>query len=282
MISNANKKIILNEEIKKLEKLIQENAVPILIDLDVDVLEFTGSPEEFPFLIEQIEAQSIAYHLPHVNRSNRSFQLWYCKEIESSHFMSTTCTASQNFMNVPISESYGNDFFKSKMDQHGLYQYISEHCNLIKVDGLFSITYCESSNQNMFPDIRDLHPHFIAHTLHELLKLMMEWEWCYLNMQTTEPIAELSHLALVNMGISIEKLEKSKVVQSIWALPDMYVAQFLKGIPRTVSVIDPPEPSEYKLWISQSGIFNFTKHGLGHLYAMLIRWKSLNEKINQL
>lgn len=279
---SIDKKIAYNKILNDLEKHINSLSQKILIDLDMDFLNFTGSENDYNLILEKLE--KIQFYNVNItkHRFNRVFTLWVSKEKDMLHFMGDACTAKEFHMNVPISEEYGKDDFKNILDQYGLFQDLLKHAELVTIDGQFSITYTETLQRSLFKSMRELHPYCFAHTLHELLKLMMEWEWCYLNLQASEPIAKISHLALSSIGLSINLLDTSEVVKSLWALPDMYVAQYLKGQELSVPLTDPQEPLEFKLWAAKNGVLNFFRNELCVLYEDVVKWKMIKQKLENI
>lgn len=66
----------------------------------------------------------------------------------------------------------------------------------------------------------------VARTLQELFKLMLEWEWVYLNLDQDDICAKLSYEILQEYDLPIS------IREWLWnEVPDMHVARFLKGDP---------------------------------------------------
>jgi hypothetical protein len=64
----------------------------------------------------------------------------------------------------------------------------------------------------------------MARTLQELFKSMVEWEWCYLNLDSEDIHAKLAYEMLQEMELP------DSIRDWLWAeLPDMHLAKFLKG-----------------------------------------------------
>jgi hypothetical protein len=64
----------------------------------------------------------------------------------------------------------------------------------------------------------------MARTLQELFKSMLEWEWCYLNLDPEDIHAKLAYEMLQEMEMP------ESIREWLWTeLPDMHLAKFLKG-----------------------------------------------------
>lgn len=211
------------------------------------------------------------------NRFNRAYQLWASGPKIENHFMYETCTTRDSYMNYPISEEYGNDNFHSTLDGGGMFNTLAKHDNLIVVDGLFAITYTETTDKDLFRNLRDLHPFCVGHTIHELFKLMMEWQWAHDVLGSQEPMAALCNSALRHMGISYS--DGSEVTTRLMSLPDSFVAQYIKGEEMSVPINDPEQPAAFKLWLVDKGIMNFSRVEWANLYANCINIQKMEEKL---
>jgi hypothetical protein len=87
----------------------------------------------------------------------------------------------------------------------------------------------------------------VTRTLHELFKLMLEWEWVYDNLDQNDVCAVLAHDIL-------EEIDLPEMLRSwLWNnVPDMHVAKFLKGDPdarlRPPASTIPPMLPEFEGW----------------------------------
>lgn len=211
------------------------------------------------------------------NRFNRGYQLWASGPKVESHFMYETCTTRDSHMNYPISEDYGNDNFLSTLDSGGMFDTLTKHDNLIVVDGLFAITYTETRDKDLFRNIVNLHPFCAGHTIHELFKLMMEWQWAYDVLGSQEPMAKLCNAALHHMGISYS--DNSEVTTSLMSLPDSFIAQYVKSEEMGAPINDPKQPAAFKLWLVDKGIMNFSRVEWANLYANCVNIQKMEEKL---
>ena len=128
--------------------------------------------------------------------------------------------------------------------------------------------------------LSSIHPHIVAHTLHELFKILLEWQWAYHELGNREDAAVWSNAALLSMGLDVRNAESDPVVRDLMALPDMYVAKFLLGDTNiAVQNTDPEVPITFKFWAAKKDIISFYKKEHANLYVDLI---SLQQNINKL
>lgn len=260
----------LRESIEHVRTVVYKEL--LVAGIDPDYLDDTSR------LLEQLDISFSRQNT--ANRFNRAYQLWASVPKLEGHFMYDTCTARDTHMNCPISEEYNTDEFRILLDASGMFDTLTKHDNLIVVDGMFAITYTETTDKDLFRNLRDLHPFCVAHTIHELFKLMMEWQWAYDVLESREPMAVLSNNALGYLGIKYS--DASEVVADVMSLPDSFVAQFIKGNDMAVPQVDPRQPDSFKLWLIDKGIMNFSRVEWANLYSHCVNIERMEEKLKLL
>jgi hypothetical protein len=264
-------------KIKSLRESIENVRTVVYKDLLVAGID-PDSMDDSSNILEQLDVSFSRQNT--ANRFNRAYQLWASGLKIESHFMYETCTTRDSYMNYPISEEYGNNHFHSTLNGGGMFDTLAKHDNLIVVDGLFAITYTETTDKDLFRNLRDLHPFCVGHTIHELFKLMMEWQWAHDVLGSQEPMAALCNSALSHMGISYS--DDSEVATGLMSLPDSFVAQYIKGEEMSVPINDPQQPTAFKLWLVDKGIMNFSRVEWANLYANCINIQKMEEKLSLL
>jgi hypothetical protein len=243
-----------------------------LLGVDPDSLDFEND------LLQQINP---AFRMQTTsNRFNRAYQLWASTPKIENHFMFDTCTTRDTHMNTPISEQYNTDAFLQTLSEGGMFDTLTKHDNIIIVDGLFAITYTETSDKDLFRNLRDLHPYCVAHTIHELFKLMLEWQWAYLELNSTEPMAKLCNDSLEYLGVNY--FANTDTTNALKELPDSFLAQYIKGQELSVPLTDPVQPIAFSLWLVDKGIMNFQRVDWANLFSNYLNLNKINQKLRLL
>ena len=89
-----------------------------------------------------------------------------------------------------------------------------------------SITYLEFYDDSLYEGAHARHFSVTTQTLEECFRLMIEWEWCYLNLDSEDVVAKTCARALEQWEVPYEVRE--------WLLtnvPEQKVARFLSGDP---------------------------------------------------
>jgi len=144
----------------------------------------------------------------------------------------------------------------------------------------FVIAYYKFKEMSLSKTLSSIHPHIVAHTLHELFKILLEWQWAYYELGNREDVAVWSNEALLSMGLDVRNADNDPVVRDLMKLPDMYVAKFLMGDTNiAIQNTDPEVPVTFKFWAAKKDIISFYKKEHANLYVDLI---SLQQNIDKL
>ena len=234
-------------------------------------------------LISYLNSDDFLYlpNFPH--RYRRGITLWSKQMKTAEHFMYDTCNTKEVYMDTPLEDQYEKHDYQRRLFKSGFLDAFQNHSVVIEKDDLFAITYTESTDQDLIIDITTIHPHCITHTVHEMFKVMLEWQWAYYELESREPMAAFCNNVLLHLGLDVRNVEHDPVVKSLMQLPDMYVAQFLAGneIIRP-AIVDPEEPLEFKLWASQKHMYDYKRDKCHDIYESCLKIKILEKKLSQI
>lgn len=181
-----------------------------------------------------------------------------------------------------VSVGYSTDYFD--IDSI-LPEGVSEENVLVKEQvaaelGNFVIASYIFNEMSLSRSLSSIHPHIVTHTLHEMFKALLEWQWAYYELGNREDIAIWSNQALISMGLDVRNANNDNVVADLMGLPNMHVAQFLMGeTDISMPEVDPPVPLSFKFWAARNHLIKFYKKEHASLYTNLI---SLQQNINKL
>ena len=220
-------------------------------------------------------------NFPH--RYRRGITLWKKSPSKQQHFMHDTCNTNEKYMDTPVEDLYDKSIYQQRLMRSGFLDAFANHKVVIEKENLFAITYTESNDEDLIVDITTLHPHCITHTVHEMFKALLEWQWAYCELGSEEPMAVFCNEVLVSLGLNYKDEETNPVIKSLISLPDMYIAQFLAGNPVIrPSITDPEEPLEFKLWSSKMGMYSYKRSSCNDIYEACLKVKILQKKLLQI
>lgn len=245
------------------------NLVEAIIDEDYDraisILETDDFLKSCSYSQNRLSRAFVFGKLLHLNNSSANFGKLYLSDF--------------------ISVGYSADYFN--IDSI-LPEGVSEE-NIVRKEqvaaelGNFVIANYQFNDMAITRSLSSIHPHIVTHTLHEMFKALLEWQWAYYELGNTEEISVWSDQALRSMGLDVRDISTNNVVADLMALPNMYVAQFLTGetniqMPET----DPPVPLSFKFWAARKDIISFYKKECATLYTNLVNLKQNINKLNEL
>jgi len=227
------------------------------------------------------------------NRFSNAIQMWSHKpidtEIEKNSQEETFkdgCLGGETYRIIPMIEEYRGTIFDAIVEEKALMlQKDRPNDNLSKVSSIFSIpdkltlTYIELKSGSFFKKIFGTFPYAVAPTLEESFKLMLEWQWAYKYCGNTEPVAKICNEFLLAVGLDVDDQDTNPVVRSLMALPDMYVAQYLKGHDIYTSPQAPEPPLEFLLWACEKGMFDYKRNSGDDIYETCLKIKILQKKL---
>ena len=184
-----------------------------------------------------------------------------------------------------VSVGYSTDYFN--IDSI-LPENISQKNILVKEEvaaelGNFVIANYTFDEMSLCTSLSSIHPHIVAHTLHELFKILLEWQWAYHELGNREDIAVAANNALLSMGLDVRNADSHSVVKDLLTLPDMHVAQFLMGNTNiTMPDTDPIVPNSFKFWAAKKDIIKFYKREHATLYTDLVNLQQHIVKLQEI
>ena len=276
-LSNQIKIKALREKIDELEASLYGSLAGNGFDLDL----FESEDD----VISHIGSMFSLFATPTI-RFRYGFRVWKSIPIseQPEHWMAPTCSSTDTHMNIPMDELYGRTEFKDILMDTGFLEKIVNHVVIYNIPGGASIIYNELTpgSEHLIKQYQMIHPYPGAPSLHELFKLLLEWQWAYIYAESREPMAEVAHEILTSLGLHIDQQNSVEPVKSLMQLPDMQVAQYFKTGACSLPEIAPPEPVEFKLWAAKIGIFNLHKREFADMYEICLRIKILKTKLSSL
>lgn len=90
---------------------------------------------------------------------------------------------------------------------------------------------------------RQLHPQVAAASIHELFRLLLEWDYVFTEFGNTEPAAARSHELLVQLNMPVDVRN-----ELLTQVPDQAVALYIKGLQPFISFEPCPQPPLFAEW----------------------------------
>lgn len=202
-----------------------------------------------------------------------SYRMWKStpKLGKESHWMYDSCSSDETYMQIPMDEEYGRmDYLNTGVEfiqQNNIFGVVSRHDTLYRQPGLAAIVYSEAhsevptENGYRYVDVDSfvrktmmIHPYYGSPSMHEFFKLLLEWQWAFLDGGSTEPMAEISNSFLSNLGLSVKS--NNNLIQALMSLPDQQVAQYYKNGYCELNEDCPEVPLIFKFWSLSRGIMH--------------------------
>jgi hypothetical protein len=276
-LSNQIKIEALRETIDELEVSLYKSLASTGFDLDL----FESEDD----VINQIGSMFSPFITPAI-RFRYGFRVWKSVPIseQPDHWMAPTCSSTDTHMNVPMDELYGRTEFKDILMDSDFLNKVVSHVVIYNIPGGASIIYNELTpgSEHLIKQYQMIHPYPGAPSLHELFKLLLEWQWAYVYAESREPMAEVAHEILTSLGLHVDQQNSVQPVRSLMQLPDMQVAQYFKTGTCSLPEIAPPEPVEFKLWLAKKGILNLHNKQFADIYEICLQIKIVKEKLSSL
>lgn len=195
-----------------------------------------------------------------VPRLNRGFRLWANVSVSEypDHWMAPQCSTANSYMNIPIEELYGRTTFWDLISSTGFLDRVDDHRVLCVNEGVSSIIY-NNTNGVTVDEFQMMHPYSAASSLHELFRLLLEWQWARLYADNTEPMSSLADQTLTSMGLHIDQQDEPGIVQDLMSLPDMQVSRYIAGQDVVVNAEDVLCPPSFREFVATSGFFRFNE-----------------------
>lgn len=216
-----------------------------------------------------------------VERKYRAFQLWKMVPKLDADFYAPACSTteymiktfenithgSSNFNEI-LNADYNIDYFKEKglslENQAAVnYKIVKNHNIIIDLSPLVAISYTimeeEFINRFTLDPLRVMHPQCVAHTIQELFRLIIEWAWCYRNLNAIEPMAVYCDSLLRHLQMPLNV--RNDIISTV---PDQAVSRYLSGDQDSLTIMDsdPDCPESFYYWIMEQ-YKKYPKRNLG-------------------
>lgn len=267
-------------EMRKQEKIKIENSIT------KKVFELGLNSQIFSDYLSIIDNVDEYLNVPidnNLNRLNYEFRVWISrfKDEEFDNSIKNMYIVDDKFSLLPVENLYGTDIFTMKLKNTAEKNIGSEDIvlftirnNILYTNNKASITVSQFKSQSIHKDLMMIHP-FSSPSLHELLKLLMEWQWCFYNLHSNEPMSIISNDLLISLGLDVRNAGHDPIVDSIMSLPDQQVATFLKQGVSSIGSQSIKCPTLLKAWLIKRGILNILDVEISRLVHMCLKRMSL-------
>ena len=269
-VTAMQKKSIIKDRLFYLKNSIA-NKMSDSIGLNVDYL------DDLDLLVSELEKDSFMNFSQSSYRFNRVYALFANTSRDLDHYMSKISKENNN-MEIPITELYDNDNFKLLFQDVEYVDLINNYRMLSYKPEKYSLVYFECSDVSLTKKMMATHPFALANTLHELFKILFEWEWASYELSSSEPMALVCKEVLSDFGISYQHLKKPEV-QAINSMPDTHLARFIKQQEFLINENDPEQPMEFKLWACNKGFLNFYNELYSVIYKQAVQIITLEKEL---
>lgn len=204
------------------------------------------------------------------------------------HWMNALCSSTETHLPMTVDELYGREDFKSAMFGHtgaDFLRMVEKHLTLFHQEGVAHILYTQVDSDvggGLLEKLHLTHPFVAAFSLHELFKLLLEWQWALVYADSTEPAAQLASDVLDYFGLHVDAADSNKVVRDLMSLPDMYVAEYFKTGACSLNEVTPDMPLSFKMWVAKNGLMEAPQPLLAELYEYCVAYKNTEIALGRL
>lgn len=215
-----------------------------------------------------------------------SYRVWKSipKEGNEDHWMYDLCSSEDGYMPVPIDESYGTSGVHDAAVKYtgAILPTIIRHDNFYTVLGTATLIYTEVGNtdfgtieeSSLSQYVREalmVHPYSGSPSVHEAIKLLLEWQWAYYNAESTEVMAIISNDFLTSLGLDVRRNGSDPVVSAFMTLPDQQVAQYFKSGTCSINEETPECPLDVKIWLIEKNVIKLDGNEIKELSNLCIK-----------
>lgn len=218
------------------------------------------------------------------------FRLWKSvpKEGNEDHWMYSLCSAEETHFPAPIDESYGRKDFvevgNNFTNQEGILGLVKRHDVIYHDPGVALIIYSEAGSdvetvdgtisidvEQFIRSAHMVHPYSASASIHEMFKLLLEWQWAFLYAESDEPMALIANDFLNNLNLHVDRDGTDPVVTSLMKLPDQQVAQYFKTGTCSLNDTAPECPIDFKVWLIEKNIVQLLDRNIKDLFDISIK-----------
>jgi len=186
------------------------------------------------------------------NRTIRSYALWNAIPKVEGNMYAEVCSAN-NFMMQSMQELNNNDEYMKQQIEYGRSmassgKYHGRMITMLDLCPYAFIIYHESIPEyveKVGHNTWQKHPHIEARTIHELFRVIIEWDWAYTQLGNREPAAQMCNDIVRILDIPQE------VINELMNMQPQAVSKFISNDETALqeNSIDPECPIEFKYWI---------------------------------
>lgn len=194
-------------------------------------------------------------------RKLNGFQLWKSTLRTNSGTYSNACSANDYTLKSFEQLTHGTVNFDTEITTfrgvtgsqeqgRGQFSFIARHCMVVDAAPVAFITYSELDS--IYVDtvgtqkLGETHPQCLAHTIHELFRMIIEWAWAHTELGNDEPIAVTCHdlLRALQMPLNV----RNDLLETV---PPQPVAKYvMNDSTALVRDLESPEcPESFKYWL---------------------------------
>jgi len=285
-LTNSVQKIALEDKLSKLRPLLDVSIRDAGFD-PADYADVQGLIDILPGMMPIINDVD---DMPRLRRFFR-LQASVPKEEHTDHWMYPMCSATETHLNMTLDELYGREDYKTVVldNIEDYLSMIQKYIPVFHEPGMAYILYIQLDNSvvdcedgGLIAQTSTIHPYAGSSTLHELFKLMLEWQWAYIHADSTEPAALKSNEVLTHLGLNVDDEDSNEVVRDLMALPDQQVAQYFKTGTCSTNLDDPEMPLSFRLWAAENNLMEEPRPILAQLYKDCVSYKNTENDLARL
>jgi hypothetical protein len=193
-------------------------------------------------------------------RRYTGYQLWKATPRSASKVYSNACSANNytiksfeevthGTVNFDVEITSFRGITDSDAQARGPFTFIKRHDMAVDIAPIAFITYSELDE--IYVDsvgtqkIWQTHPQCMAHTAHELFRMIIEWAWAYTDLNNTEPMAITCHNVLRSLQMPLDVRNDLLAV-----VPAQPVAKYIMNDSTALvkDTVSPECPESFKYW----------------------------------
>jgi hypothetical protein len=260
------------------EKKLNQEVAQALLSASLDPDDYADEEAAISAIASTIEYMPGSSNV----RFTGAYGLWSSipKAGNEAHWMHDLCSATDSYMLFPIDELYGRTDLYDALQDNDFLGPILLHVVVYHQPNLAAIAYTEI-NATTHRRLNNFHPYFSSPTLHEFLKLLMEWQWALYFADNSEPMAVLSDNVLKTLNLDVRN-EDDPIVSFLMSLPDQQVFQYMKIGSCQHNDEEPPASDAFRIWALKKGFVKGGHSALGDAYEKCLMLRQVKAKLAEL
>ena len=283
-LSNTIQKATLEEKLSRMRSALDDSIRDAGLDL-ADYSDVQSLMDTVPSMINIVEGGE-------PTRFQAAYRLWGSVPTEDyrDHWAYPFCTTTEMYMPIPIDELQGSSGgLKVAADTQSSGAHITllikKNVKLVEYGGCAQIMFTQVDpviGAGVPHESQMTHPYVAACSLHELFKLLLEWQWAVLYAENTEMVGQIVCEFLGHLGLHVDDVDSNPVVRDLMSLPDMQVAQYIKTGECTLLETEPEMPLSFRLWAAENSLMEAPTPLLADLYKACVSYKRAESSLARL